>query len=132
MVSDITKDVKSTFYGCYKSEILIFQFKMTHKMNQQAHKGAKFVKLHLLFCETFFIILNSKILNTVLVFFHCSVSLVLVKKILGGACTSEKCCLFQINLLSNFIESYFENGLVQTSKMKKIYISMQPMCCLKT
>ena len=56
---------------------------MTHKMNQQAHKGAKFVKLHLLFCETFFKILNSKILDTVLVFFHCSGALVLVKKILG-------------------------------------------------
>ena len=86
---------------------------MTHKMNQQAHKGAKFVKLHLLFCETFFIIFNSKILNTVLVFFTAPVLWYWSKKY--WACTSEKCCLFQINLLSNFSESYFENGLVQTS-----------------
>ena len=41
--------VKSAFYGCYKSEILIFQFKIRHKMNQQAQNGAK-----LTLCEVAF------------------------------------------------------------------------------
>ena len=93
--------------------------------NSLANKWMSFSSSNLaLFCKTFFY--NIKLKDT---------SIFSLFRWFGTgqkkywACTSEKCCLFQINLLWNFIESYFEN--VQTSKMKK-RISMQPMCCLKT
>ena len=78
--------------------------------NSLANKWMSFSSSNLaLFCKTFFY--NIKLKDT---------SIFSLFRWFGTgqkkywACSSEKCCLFQKNLLSNFIESYFENGLVQT------------------
>ena len=51
---------------------------MTHRMNQQAYKGAKFVKLQPSILRDLFYNIKLEILNTLLVFFHCSGALVQV------------------------------------------------------
>ena len=101
----------NVFYSRNQINYLKFVFDVKASLNCCKIYNNDYAKLYK-------IISNSKIL----VFFHYFGDLVLVKK-KYWACTSEKCCLFQINLLWNFIESYFENGLVQTSKMKKMSIN---------